>query len=146
MSLNPENKCSHLYNQPVDLTQVTIEKMFEMQKSLQDNLAFKGRALDYDEATFAQRVRDVTTQWRNITLEFSELMERLPFKEWKTYSEEEKAGWTSEEQRLEVLYEYIDIFHFFMNIGLALGVTGDEFKRLYATKNKENFDRQARGY
>lgn len=146
MSLNPENKCSHLYNQEVDLTKITIEEMFRLQKHLQDNLAFKGRALDYDEATFAQRVRDVTTQWRNINLEMAELVERLPYKEWKTYTAEQKAGFTSEEQRLEVLYEYIDVFHFFMNVGLALGITGEEFKRLYATKNKENLDRQARGY
>lgn len=146
MSLNPENKCSHLYSQEVDLNAVTIDEMFRLQKHLQDNLAFKGRALDYDEATFAQRVRDVTTQWRNMNLEMAELLERLPYKEWKTYSDEAKAGFTSEEQRLEVLYEYIDVFHFFMNIGLALGITGEEFKKLYATKNKENLDRQARGY
>lgn len=146
MSLNPENKCAHLFAQEVDLTKITIEEMFKMQKGLQDNLAFKGRALDYDEAPFATRVRDVTTQWRNMNLEMAELLERLPYKEWKTYTPEQKAGFTSEEQRLEVLYEYIDVFHFFMNIGLALGIDGDTFKRLYATKNKENFDRQARGY
>lgn len=146
MSLNPENKCSHLYEQEVDLTSVTLDKMFEMQKHLQDSLAFKGRALNYDEATFAQRVRDVTTQWRNMNLEMSELLERLPYKEWKTYTDEQKAGFTSEEQRLEVLYEYIDVFHFFMNVGLALGIDGETFRRLYATKNKENHDRQARGY
>lgn len=146
MSMNPENKCSHLYNQEVDLNSITIEKMFDMQKNLQDNLAFKGKALNYDEATFAQRVRDVTTQWRNMNLEMAELLERLPYKEWKNYTPEQKADWVSEEQRLEVLYEYIDVFHFFMNVGLALGITGEEFKKLYATKNKENLDRQARGY
>lgn len=145
-NLNPENKCSHLYATEVDYAAVTIEQMFALQKRLQDNLAFKGRALDYDEATFVQRVRDVTTQWRNMNLEMAELLERLPYKEWKTYSDEQKAGWGSEEQRLEVLYEYIDVFHFFLNVGLALGVTGEEFKKLYATKNQENLDRQARGY
>jgi hypothetical protein len=33
-----------------------------------------------------------------------------------------------------------------MNVGLALGIDGDTFEKLYITKNKENFDRQARGY
>lgn len=146
MSLNPENKCAHLFAQEVDLTKITIEEMFRMQKSLQDNLAFKGKALDYDEATFMQRVRDLDKQWRNMNLEMAELLERLPYKEWKSYTNEQKAGFTSEEQRLEVLYEYIDVFHFFMNVGLALGIDGDTFKRLYATKNLENFARQARGY
>lgn len=147
MSLNPENKCSHLFDQDVgDLSEITIDAMFYMQRKLQENLAFKGRALDYAEAPFAARVRDVSTQWRNMNLEMAELMERLPYKEWKTYTKEQKEGFVSEEQRLEVLYEYIDVFHFFMNVGLALGVDGETFRRLYATKNKENFARQARGY
>lgn len=146
MSLNPENKCSHLFSQEVDLAKVTIDEMFKMQKSLQDNLAGKGRALDYDRSDFQAKVRDITTQWRNMNLEMAELLERLPYKEWKSYTAEQKAGFTSEEQRLEVLYEYIDVFHFFMNVGLALGIDGETFRRLYATKNKENFDRQARGY
>lgn len=146
MSLNPENKCSHLYDQEVDLASITIDEMFRMQKKLQEDLAFKGRALDYDEASFKARVRDITTQWRNMNLEMSELLERLPYKEWKTYTKEQLEGFVSEEQRLEVLYEYIDVFHFFMNVGLALGVDGKIFRRLYATKNKENHDRQNRGY
>lgn len=144
--MNPENKCAHLFNQEVDLSKITIEEMFRMQRSLQDHLAKNGRALDYGAASFMERVDDVTTQWRNVNLEMAELLERLPYKKWKTYTEEQKAGFVSEEQRLEVLYEYIDVFHFFMNVGLALGVDGETFKRLYATKNKENFDRQARGY
>lgn len=145
MSLNPENKCSHLYNQKIDKLP-TIEEMFEMQKSLQDHLAAKGRALDYDAASFKERVDDISRQWRNINLEMAELLERLPFKEWKSYSADDIADFKDEEDRLETLYEYIDVFHFFMNVGLALGIDGATFRRLYATKNKENFDRQARGY
>jgi dimeric dUTPase (all-alpha-NTP-PPase superfamily) len=47
---------------------------------------------------------------------------------------------------LETWYEYADMLHFFVNIGLALGITGDDLEKLYVTKNKENFDRQNRGY
>jgi dimeric dUTPase (all-alpha-NTP-PPase superfamily) len=125
---------------------MTIDEMFRMQAALQKNLAKRGKAMDIETASFLDKVRDVTTQWRNMNLEMAELIERLPFKEWKTYNEAQKAGFESEEQRLEVLYEYIDVFHFFMNVGLALGIDGETFRRLYATKNKENFDRQARGY
>lgn len=144
--INPENKCSHLFSQEVDLQRMTIKTMFEMQKSLQDHLAEKGKALNYDTAHFMDRVHDITVQWRNMNLEMAELIERLPFKEWKSYTAEQEEGFASEEDKLEVFYEYIDVFHFFMNVGLALGIDGDTFKRLYATKNKENFDRQARGY
>lgn len=146
MSLNPENKCAHLFNQEVDLENISIERMFEMQKELQDHLAYNGRALSYEDATFIERVKDISTQWRNVNLEMSELLERLPYKEWKTYTDAQKQGFESEEHRLETFYEYIDVFHFFINIGLALGIDGDTFKRLYATKNKENFDRQKKGY
>jgi dimeric dUTPase (all-alpha-NTP-PPase superfamily) len=79
-------------------------------------------------------------------MEMTELLDRLPWKEWKTYTEAQKAGFLSEEDKLETYYEYIDVFHFFMNVGLALGIDGDTFEKLYITKNKENFDRQARGY
>lgn len=146
MKINEENKCSHLYDQEVDLSSMTIDKMFEMQLSLQNHLASKGKALDFSNASFIERVSEITTQWRNMNLEMAELIERLPFKEWKTYSQEQRAGFQSEEEKLEVFYEYIDVFHFFMNVGLALGIDGETFRRLYATKNKENFDRQARGY
>ena len=146
MSLNPENKCSHLFNQEVEKLENPVVDMFNMQLSLQRHLAEKGRAVDYDNASFKEKVDDVTVQWRNLTLEFAELVERLPFKEWKTYPEDRLSDYLNEEDKLEVYYEYIDMFHFFMNIGLALGIDGETFEKLYTTKNKENFDRQARGY
>jgi hypothetical protein len=145
MSLNPENKCADLFKDVPKLDNPVVD-MFNMQASLQKHLADKGRALDYDSATFKQRVDDITRQWRNMSLEMSELLERLPYKEWKTYPEEALQGFRSQEDMLETYYEYIDVFHFFMNVGLALGIDGDTFEKLYITKNKENFDRQARGY
>lgn len=144
--MNPENKCSQLFNEDVSKLKDPITDMFNMQLSLQNHLAEKGRAINYNTASFKERVDDITKQWRNMNMEMTELLERLPWKEWKTYSPEQLADFESEEARLETLYEYIDVFHFFMNIGLALGIDGDTFEKLYTTKNKENFDRQERGY
>lgn len=144
MTMNPENKCHHLMSDTVP--DISIEQMFNMQKVLQQHYASKGKTIDLDNASFKEKVDNITVQYRNMTLEFAELLERLPFKEWKTYSEEEKANFLNEEQRLEVLYEYIDMFHFFLVIGLNLGVDGELFKKLYYTKNKENFSRIERGY
>lgn len=144
--MNPENKCSHLFNQEVDTNVNFILEAFRLQYDLQKRLAKEGKALDYKHASFDERIQDLTTQWRNITLEFAELLERLPFKEWKTYSDEQKRDFLNEEMKLETWYEYIDMFHFFLNMGLALGIDGPTFERLYLTKNKENFDRQDRGY
>jgi len=146
MSLNPENKCSNLFRQDVSKLNNPVVDMFNMQASLQKHLASSGRALNLDTATFKERVNDISVQWRNMNLEMSELLERLPFKEWKTYTPEQLAGFKDEEDKLETFYEFIDVFHFFMNVGLALGIDGETFEKLYVTKNKENFDRQARGY
>jgi len=145
MSLNPENKCADLFKDVPKLKNPIVD-MFNMQRSLQDRLAATNRALDLSKATHKQKIDDISVQWRNMTLEFAELVERLPFKEWKTYSPEVLEGFKDEEDMLETYYEYIDMFHFFMNIGLALGIDGDTFEKLYITKNKENFDRQERGY
>lgn len=143
--VNPGNKCSHLYDQDVKIGR-TLKEIYELQLEWQAHLATKNRGLNYDEAEFKTRVDDITIQWRNLTTEFSELIERLPFKEWKTYSPEQLRGKMDQETVLEIWYEYADMFHFFMNIGLALGIRGDDLEKLYVTKRQENFDRQKRGY
>lgn len=145
-TLNPENKCAHLYNQKVERLQKSLAEIFDMQASLQKDLAARGKSINYTVEKFDVCIRDITIQWRNLTLEFAELMERLPYKEWKTYQDDAKEGFVSEEHKLEVWYEYADMFHFFINMGLALGINGDTLEKLYVTKNKENFDRQKRGY
>ena len=143
---NPENKCSHLFEQEVPKLKNPLIDMFSMQLSLQKRLAETGRGVDYENASNEECIKDITVQWRNLTLEFSELMERLPFKEWKTYNQDQLYQNMTDEQLLEIAYEYADMFHFFMNIGLALGLDGELLEKLYVTKNKENFDRQNRGY
>lgn len=141
-----KTKCSHLFKtQGVD-TDIDISDMFSLQAALQTALAAKGKAVDPASASFKDKVDDITRQWRNMNMEMAELLERLPFKEWKTYSEEEKAGKLSPEEKLEIWYEYIDVFHFFLNIGLQLGIDGPMFKKLFVTKNMENLERLKKGY
>lgn len=145
-SINPGNSCAHLFPVSVPKLNDPLVDMFNIQLKLQKHLAKKGRAVDYETVSFLESVKDITVQWRNLTLEFSELLERLPFKEWKTYTPEQLHGIMTDEEHLEILYEYADMFHFFMNIGLALGVNGEILEKLYVTKNQENIDRQNRGY
>lgn len=47
---------------------------------------------------------------------------------------------------LELQYEWIDKLHFMLNVAIAIGLTPQLITNLYAAKNKENRDRQARGY
>jgi len=142
--LNPENKCADLINNEAKIP--TIQEMFKMQLDLQCSLAKKGKAVHPQFAPQDECIKDISIQWRNLTLEFAELLERIPFKEWKTYTEEDWSKAFSEETILETKFEYIDMFHFFMNIGLLIGIDGEEFAKLYYLKNKENFARQERGY
>ena len=142
--LNPENTCADLINN--ETKRPSLEEMFRMQLSLQNNMFERGKGIDSVNGSFKDKVDNLTIQKRNFDGEFHELLERLPWKEWKTYKPEELAGWTSREQMLETKFEFVDMFHFFMNIGLLIGITPDELSEMYYLKNKENFDRQERGY
>lgn len=52
----------------------------------------------------------------------------------------------SAEDQLEIKFELIDQFHFFMNKFIALGMSAEEIFKLYYLKNKHNFERQDNGY
>ena len=145
MHLNGENTCAHLV-EGKNIAPPTLREMFEMQLSLQRNMFARGKGIDYENASFKDRVDQLTIQKRNLDTEFVELLERLPWKEWKTYPQESLAGFLSKEQELETKFEFVDMFHFFMNIGLLIGITPEELSTMYYLKNEENFERQKRGY
>ena len=52
----------------------------------------------------------------------------------------------TEEDRLELFYEWIDGLHFYMNFALAIGMTSKDIVNLYMAKNAENHNRQDNGY
>ena len=52
----------------------------------------------------------------------------------------------SESDKLECKFEIIDMLHFFMNYAISIGMTPQEMYNMYMSKNKENRDRQVRGY
>jgi dimeric dUTPase (all-alpha-NTP-PPase superfamily) len=78
-------------------------------------------------------------------MEICELMVALGFKWWSTKSE----NWVNVKESAErkhILEEYVDIGHFYISLGHALGFTPEEIQAAYEEKNKENFARQDRGY
>jgi len=137
--MNPENKCSKLYQE--FKSDKKLEEIFEMQGKLQKRLKKHP-----SEMEFVEMVNYLKENMLHINIEFAELIERLPFKYWKSYTPEQLKGFLNEEHKLEIWYEFIDMAHFFINMGLGLGIGPDEFYNLYRSKNKENFDRQDRGY
>lgn len=140
--MNPENKCAHLWNQAQEMPEGnSLEAMFKMQASLQKRIGNDPADMD-----FKQRVDFIKENWNYLTCEYAELLERLPFKTWKKYTPEQLADFENEEHKLETWFEVCDMMHFFINMCLCLGITADDMARLYYAKNKENFDRQDRGY
>lgn len=144
MTLNPENKCSQLMTQ--EAKELSLKEMFDMQLSLQREMFKKNKGIDFDNGSFKEKVDNLTIQKRNFDTEFNELLVRTPFKEWKTYTIEQLTGFSSKEEEIEAKFEVVDAFHFFLNIALLMGITADELSKMYYLKNKENFDRQERGY
>lgn len=73
------------------------------------------------------------------------------WKPWKSKHKEAMARSLKDltpEELLELKFEWIDQLHFFLNIGLAIGMTPQETYNMYYSKNKENRARQqkAGGY
>lgn len=104
-----------------------LDKMFEMQKLLNDDIA-KRRDLDRsDKSLWIQK------QTLAMMSELAELIDEVNFKWWKNPKplDDEK-----------IKYEIVDIFHFFMSMCITAGMSADELYELYKNKNKENFDRQ----
>lgn len=104
-----------------------LDKMFEMQKLLNDDIA-KRRYLDRsDKSLWIQK------QTLAMMSELAELIDEVNFKWWKNPKplDDEK-----------IKYEIVDIFHFFMSMCITAGMSADELYELYKNKNKENFDRQ----
>jgi hypothetical protein len=71
------------------------------------------------------------------------------WKKWKkAYPEysDKKFSDLSPEDQLECKFEIVDMLHFFMNYAASIGMTSKEMYNMYMSKNKENRDRQKRGY
>jgi len=139
-----ENKCTHLAPEmlPTLVDDDTLKLIYEKQCDFQEKL---GRLALIRKASPRQMCDYLKDQIIQLISELMEILDRLPQKHWKKYPEWDK-GWPSEELRNETLFEYIDALHFFMNIGVVLGFSPEEIRAFYLAKNKENIDRQNRGY
>lgn len=141
-----------------------IDVMMNMQRALQTKLATEKPEMNLNpgELDTAGKVVDwMRTQKDCIDDEFRELLTSLggmsngekdasgAWKAWKSNNLEKRATKISDlspEDQLEIKFELIDIWHFFLNMNVALGMTSEEIFELYYLKNAENFARQNNGY
>lgn len=104
-----------------------LDKIFLMQKALNDDIAERRNLDRSDKAEWLQR------QALAMMSEMAELIDEVNFKWWKNPKplDDEK-----------IKYEIVDILHFFVSMCLTSGMDSKELFDLYLNKNKENFDRQ----
>lgn len=59
---------------------------------------------------------------------------------------DKKVSDLSERDLVELKFEIVDMLHFFLNYANSIGMTAEEMYNMYVAKNKENIERQKRGY
>lgn len=117
-----------------------LQEMMDKQLELQERLGYDIDGMDTEDR--ADYIKEFSI---HLTQELHELLYEIPFfKKWKIYSnmteEEINTSWAAAKK------EYIDMLHFMLNIGLALGFSAEEMHDMYMAKNKENHKRQDEGY
>lgn len=149
---NQDNKCSDLIISKIEFNQ--WDQIFEMQKSLQEFLGY-----DFKNMSLKEISEFFLFNKHALEDEMGEMMDALGgvndgigsavWKKWKKDNLEThllSINSLSKRDRKELLMEIVDIFHFVINFPIACGFTGSEIANAYIAKNKENVERQKRGY
>jgi len=152
---NIDNKCADLDIQDYHKdTKDTFGLLFDKQKELQARLGFDFKGWS---------IKEIADFWmvnkHAMSDELNEMFDALGgindgignagWKYWKkdnAKTPEMKIEDLSEEDKLELFYEWIDGLHFYMNFAISIGMTSKDIVNLYMAKNAENHDRQERGY
>lgn len=131
-----------------------FDKIFEMQKKLQTRLGY-----DFDNMSLEK----ITSFWlfnsHAFSDEVSEMFDALGgindgignavWKKWKKKNTETGnmvISDLSDNDLIELKFEIVDAFHFFINFGISIGMSGSELFSMYIAKNAENHKRQDEGY
>lgn len=131
----------------------TLGDIMDLQKDIQENVYkydFAGmqqgplselkKFIDWNEEAIRDEQREFANALGGIHSHSNAL-----WKPWKSKHGEANAKSfmdLTEEEKLELQYEWIDQLHFFFNIGLAVGMTPQRTMDMYYAKNKENRRRQ----
>ena len=114
----------------------SLQFMMDQQKVFQERFGHIFEGMDDIE-----RVQFIKTHSYFIIEEIVEMLRTNPYhKPWKDYSHLTKEE--IDEMWIEAREEYIDVLHFVINIGLALGLDSQTINQMYKDKNKINIRRQ----
>lgn len=129
-------------NEVKNAIEVTAKKADNLQFMMDCQRVFQSRfGEDFNKMDDKERTAFIKNHGYFIIEELVEMFREMRYhKSWKDYSD-----WTDEkrvEQLQKAKEEYIDILHFVINVGLALGLDSDEIVEMYKEKNKLNIERQ----
>lgn len=117
-----------------------LQEMLNKQRALQDRLKYDIDGMDAKERTAFIKEFSI-----HLNQEINEMLYELAyFKPWKDY--ENLTVHQHEFCISQAREEFIDAFHFMLNIALALGLDEDEMFKQYCDKNSINHKRQDEGY
>ncbi len=117
-----------------------LQQIIDTQKQLQNRLG-----KDISTMGQAEKTALIKDNVYFVTEELHEMARELPYvKDWKDYS-----GLSDEDiaNRVErARKEFIDVFIFLMNIGIALNMSAEDIENYFFEKNAINHARQDNGY
>jgi hypothetical protein len=158
---NKDNECYQLsiedmYTESISKNGNTLDELFSLQKDIQENV------YGYDfEILREQPITNMKDffMWNTHAQadEAHEAMDALGgihdgigsaiWKPWKKgHNPNMSFNDLSDRDKIELKMELIDELHFLFNKMHAVGMTSSELYNFYFSKNKENRDRQLRGY
>lgn len=129
--------------------ELPTKPLLELSRDLQKLIYEKKGGVDHSKT--AQTIRELTERLKfNLEAmhqEMAELRDLLPWKSWVEYGKKPYQGIEElgEETLKEIAYELVDLQFFLNNIALALGLTPEEFDRLFYAKYQRNVERQLPG-
>lgn len=155
------NRCAQLtinygdYQDEIDSSGDTLGALFNLQKTIQTEV-YKtdfeviqktlGSVKDYINQC-EEAIRDEDREMANALGG-----ERFGSAVWKTWKSKHKEARETpfdsltKDELLELQYEWIDKLHFMFNEAIAIKLTPELIFAMYMAKNRENIDRQKRGY
>ena len=157
---NVDNSCAHLEVEDVFTeSQNTLEDLYNLQKDIQENVygynfdQLRSKPLNEFRQFFDWNYHAIQDELRETFDALGGIKDGIGNGVWKPWkkSYHEKApemsfNSLSESDKKELQMELIDIQHFLFNMMLASGLTPADLMNMYFAKNKENRERQKRGY
>ena len=169
---NTDNKCSdlqieNLYEDHSKMGKEILHSIYSLQKEIQENVygynfeTMRNRPLVVMKDFFLWNTHAQADEAHEAMDALGGIHDGIGSAVWKPWKKDHKKTYDfneqknerpitfndmSERDKMELKMELIDELHFLFNKMHAVGMTTEELYNYYFTKNKENRERQKRGY